>query len=187
MSGSLEHQRLRALATEIGTEVDAAQAAWTTAVHHAINAGERLVEAKSLCQHGEWAKWIQANLTITQQHANTYMRMYQRRDEIENASSIRDAIGLLAPPKVKQPSELSLAITAAHDLAEQMCWEVETWTEDKWRSLSLRDWQSMVDIVNALSEFCIHVLTKCDPTEAQALAIEMNKWAEDIQGTLEAR
>lgn len=56
MSGDIEHQRLDV--QEIGTEVRLAEEAWRDAVGHALRAGEKLIEAKSLLRHGGWLPWL---------------------------------------------------------------------------------------------------------------------------------
>jgi hypothetical protein len=54
MTAEIEPRRLAVLAREIRTEAAAAEADFQSAVQHAVNAGERLTEAKGLLAHGAW-------------------------------------------------------------------------------------------------------------------------------------
>lgn len=45
------------------------------AVGHAIAAGEALIEAKELCKHGQWGKWL-ADTGIPERTAQRYMRLH---------------------------------------------------------------------------------------------------------------
>ena len=74
-------------------------------VEHAIRAGELLIEAKAQLKHGEWLPWLENNCTMSERTAQLYMRLAQRRPELEasNPQGIADltlegASGLLAKP-----------------------------------------------------------------------------------------
>ncbi len=90
---------LDALAAEIRRHAEQAEADYMSAVAHAIRAGELLSEAKSQVGHGEWLPWLAEHFARTPQTAASYMRMADRRDEIENASSIRGALVQLKAPR----------------------------------------------------------------------------------------
>lgn len=74
MSGA-GHNYLAALAADIralhsGIRRNAEQVA-----RDAIEAGNRLIEAKSLVQHGEWEAWLREHAAISPRTAQRYMRM----------------------------------------------------------------------------------------------------------------
>ena len=48
----------------------------------AIEAGELLLEAKSLLDHGEWLPWVEANCEINIRTAQVYMRIAKHREEL---------------------------------------------------------------------------------------------------------
>lgn len=43
----------------------------------AIEIGKRLVEAKSLLEHGQWMKWLEEKVDYSQSTANNLMKLYQ--------------------------------------------------------------------------------------------------------------
>ena len=65
---------LAELAQRIDAEHSAARAALERGLVHAINAGERLIEAKSALDHGQWLGWLGANCEVSQRSAQLYMR-----------------------------------------------------------------------------------------------------------------
>lgn len=46
-------------------------------IHSAIEIGRRLVEAKSVVEHGEWMKWLADKVSYSQSTANNMMKLYQ--------------------------------------------------------------------------------------------------------------
>jgi len=48
----------------------------------AIRAGEMLAEAKALCPHRTWLRWLEANFEGSVRTAQEYMRLYNNADEI---------------------------------------------------------------------------------------------------------
>jgi hypothetical protein len=69
---------------------------------HAMTAGDLLIEAKRLLQHGEWSGWIRDNCQIADRTVRQYMRLAKNRIVIEKLDatnmSISTAIQLLVPP-----------------------------------------------------------------------------------------
>ena len=95
------------LAVQINDEHHQAEAALNTGLEHARHAGELLLQAKSLCQHGEWLPWLEANFDGSARTARAYILVADRWPQIEakwqHAAnlSIRGALQLLAPPVVE--------------------------------------------------------------------------------------
>src|SRR5262249_29468891 len=52
-------------------------------VKHAIRAGELLTEAKSRLQHGEFGSWLEENFNLSRATATRYMKLAEKRKEIE--------------------------------------------------------------------------------------------------------
>ena len=77
-SNSLAH-----LAARIRTEHDAAAESLRDSVRHSMAAGELLIEAKALVDHGQWLPWLRDHCTISERTAQLYMRVAKNRDEIE--------------------------------------------------------------------------------------------------------
>ena len=67
--------QLISLAAEINTLHDSAQQAAMTAVQYAAKCGEKLIQAKAACAHGEWLPWLEKNCRISYRHAQRYMRL----------------------------------------------------------------------------------------------------------------
>ncbi len=97
------------LAERINEEHHACEAAAGTAVAHAINAVEMVVEAKSKCSHGEWIPWLENNFVGAPRTAQAYMKLYSRRAELAQKRNsvahlpLREALKELASPVEKEP------------------------------------------------------------------------------------
>jgi Protein of unknown function (DUF3102) len=52
-------------------------------VRHAITAGELLTEAKRRLQHGEFGSWLEENFKLSRATATRYMKLAEKRKEIE--------------------------------------------------------------------------------------------------------
>ena len=100
------------LATTANEEHRAAINAASTALVHAVKAGEALAQAKASIGHGGWAEWLSANFEASPRTARGYMALYERRDRLaENGNgvanlSLRDALSLIAD---KRPARVSTA------------------------------------------------------------------------------
>lgn len=62
------------IAAEINTIKDNAQ---RVVIASAIQIGGKLVEAKSMVDHGQWGKWLEEKVSYSQSTANNLMRLYQ--------------------------------------------------------------------------------------------------------------
>ena len=93
------------LAARIRLEHCAAAEKLTEALRHAMTAGELLVEAKALVQHGQWLPWLADHVAISERTAQLYMRLAKNRGEIEATKSamaiadltLNEAAALLMP------------------------------------------------------------------------------------------
>jgi hypothetical protein len=67
-------------------------------VEKAVRIGQLLAEQKSSLLHGDFGKWIEANLPFTDRTARNYMRLYHNRDllKTETVSDLSTAYKLLA-------------------------------------------------------------------------------------------
>jgi Protein of unknown function (DUF3102) len=99
--------QLDALKQRINEEHRRCEEAVGSALEHAINAGEGLVQMKDNLSHGTWGRWLRENFEGSERTAQAYMRLYRRRDEIRNGAadlSIRGALSSLSVPK-PEPAE----------------------------------------------------------------------------------
>lgn len=106
--------RLPILADEIQAAHEACRRSTQEAVEHAIKAGRRLIEAKRLVPHGEWADWLRANVgAISVRTAQRYMRAAERAGENDTVSysSLRELIA----PAPRPDEEVRAAIAALND------------------------------------------------------------------------
>jgi hypothetical protein len=99
MSTEIERRRLDKLAKEIGQEVRLAEEAWRQTLRHAITAGEKLTEAKSLLNHGEWRPWLTEHFPGSERTAQLYMQLARNAATVAHFPTVRDAVALLAKPK----------------------------------------------------------------------------------------
>jgi len=88
------------LATRIRAEHEATAAAMKRGCEHAIRAGELLIEAKRLLEHGEWLPWLAEHCDVPERTARLYMRLAQHKFKIGNVAdmTVRGAIKALAAP-----------------------------------------------------------------------------------------
>ena len=72
---SLQAGQLDRLARRINAAHSKAGDAASKAVTHAIECGLALIEARAILDHGEWAKWIEANCSFSYRMAAHYIRV----------------------------------------------------------------------------------------------------------------
>jgi len=67
----------------------------------AIKIGELLSDEKRKLEHGEWGKWINENVPFTASTAAAYMRLYQRKGELEEKgiTDLKSAYKFMTPAK----------------------------------------------------------------------------------------
>jgi hypothetical protein len=86
------------LAAAIQYEHDAASRALRSAVVHAIEAGNYLIEAKQQLKHGAWLPWLKNNCEIPERTVQAYMRLARLPVEKRNAVAdlpLRDALSAI--------------------------------------------------------------------------------------------
>lgn len=101
----------KALAAEINRYHAACILAVGDALKHAMDAGDRLIEAKAACQHGEWSDWLAGNFNGADRTARAYMRLAANREKIEKMQNggphavltIDSAMQLIAGPPKSEP------------------------------------------------------------------------------------
>lgn len=87
------------LAQDIQREHDAAQQCGSDAVNHAIACGRLLLQQKAAMQHGEFGKWLAANVTISRDTVVAYMRAASVSPQILSTAKNLSIRKLLAIPK----------------------------------------------------------------------------------------
>ena len=91
---------------------DSAQQAAMTAVQYAAKCGEKLIQAKAACAHGEWLPWLGENCTLKERQARKYMRLAEEYPALANRQSTADfrgveaAIAYWSAPDVRQRSTM---------------------------------------------------------------------------------
>ena len=105
---------LTELAARIRGEHEATAAAMKRSVAHAIAAGELLIEAKSLLQHGQWSPWLCDHCAMPERTARLYMRLATNREKIGNVAdlSMRGAIALITAPKRSEADKFTRLVSA---------------------------------------------------------------------------
>ena len=69
---------LETLTEEIGNYIDAVNTNLSMAAQNIIEVGKRLIQAKSLVKHGNWAKWLDSNFELSQDTAENYIKLAKR-------------------------------------------------------------------------------------------------------------
>jgi hypothetical protein len=96
---------LEDLAEQIKQEVTLAEDAIYEGLEHAINAGHKLIEAKSLVKHGEWTAWLQTHFDFSPRLARSYMQIARKTADsaVLEAGSIQEALTRIAEPRPALP------------------------------------------------------------------------------------
>lgn len=75
--------RLADLAAKANAQHEFCLASANTAIQHARDCGQALIEAKSLCRHGTWQQWLRDNFRGSARTARVCMRIARHWPEIE--------------------------------------------------------------------------------------------------------
>lgn len=73
-----------------------------TAVQYAAKCGEKLIQAKATCAHGEWLPWLEVNCNLKERQARKYMRLAEEYPSLSNRhhgtdfDSIKTALAYLS-------------------------------------------------------------------------------------------
>ena len=96
---------LNDIAAEVRQEHNAVRLAARQAIEHAFRAGNLLLQAKALVEHGFWGDWLHAHCDLSERTAQNYMRL--ARNQLAIAANpqlpadlpIEDALYSIARPK----------------------------------------------------------------------------------------
>lgn len=98
-------------AERINNHHDAAQAAAQSAIEHALQAGQLLIEVKASLAHGELTDWITQHCRFSTRTAQAYMRLAKQLPTLDAANaqrvaglSLREAMKVIAAPSTEQAS-----------------------------------------------------------------------------------
>lgn len=106
------------LAADIRREHEHAYGKAREALEHARRAGELLIEAKSVVEHGQWLPWLAANVPFSERTAQGYMRLASRWSELEAKSATVADLPLRAALKaLAEPDEGASIVRRLHDVA----------------------------------------------------------------------
>jgi hypothetical protein len=70
--------------------------------------GEKLVEVKEELPHGTFQTWVNRNCNFTVRTAQNYMKVFLRRDEVEQVEDLSSAYALLENKRIKPEEEKEL-------------------------------------------------------------------------------
>lgn len=85
---------LETLANEINKEHFLATETAFSAIEHAKNAGEKLIEAKAKLKHGEWLPWVEKNCVMAERQARRYMQTAENWDAIKSKTVLETDLGI---------------------------------------------------------------------------------------------
>lgn len=108
------------LAADIRREYEQAEAAFETAVQHAVRCGELLIEAKAQAKHGEWLPWLKENFPASTRTAQGYMRLAARAEDAQGLAhlGIEGALRQLAAPAPEPSTAGTLSRAESDRLAD---------------------------------------------------------------------
>ena len=94
----------------------------TMAMMYAIEIGRRLVEAKSMLDHGEWGDWLKNEVDFSQSTANNLMRLFEEYGEsqISIFGAVSNSQTIANLPYSKALMLLSLPAEEREDFAEEV-------------------------------------------------------------------
>jgi hypothetical protein len=104
LPSTTDAQRLDQLAAAIKRDHAACEALARRSLERALAAGEALLEAKRLLQHGGWLPWCR-QLGVPQRSAQVYMKLASNRDQISQIRSAADLSLRAALQAIKKPSD----------------------------------------------------------------------------------
>jgi hypothetical protein len=84
------------LADQIRAEIEAVEEGHSTALAHAIRAGELLTQAKTQVEHGEWLPWLEKE-KVPGRTATHYMTLWANRQRVADLGSVREALAAIRP------------------------------------------------------------------------------------------
>jgi hypothetical protein len=85
-----------------------ARSAENSALQHAKSCGQKLLEAKAACGHGNWEKWRSENLQVPSSTAALYQRVADRWGELGESTPVADLTLREAAALLKKPRQAAL-------------------------------------------------------------------------------
>lgn len=154
----VQERTLPVIASEI---LQIEENACRVAMDAAIRIGERLVEAKEIAGHGNWAQWCEENLNYSQKKAERFMKIFEEYGD-ENS------------PYLKSTTLSKLSISKALSLLDIPKDEVETFAETHdIESLSVRELEEEIKALKesskeaaAIKEEAVKMKTELDQLKA---------------------
>ncbi len=137
-------------AEKLAVEINAIKQQTTKAVLLAsIEIGEKLCKAKSLVNHGDWAKWLSENVDYSQSTANELMKLYREygdnqldlfsdgktNSEIFGNLTKSQAIALFALPSTAD----RIAFVESHDMSEMSVRDIDKAIKEKEEAEAIAD------------------------------------------------
>ncbi|CAN5679521.1 hypothetical protein BH23GEM6_BH23GEM6_04420 [soil metagenome] len=177
---------LAALAARIVAEHQACEASARSALEHARNCGELLIEAKAKVPFGAWRGWLDENFPASERTAQLYVRIATRWPELAaNTQRVADLSLRGAAVRLAKPSEPvpSLAASLRAALAEVARLEESfALARDGTRSRTWRRWLNAKLHADELADRTLDEL-------AEALKIpasELRAWSPDTWDEFQA-
>jgi hypothetical protein len=136
--------------------------------------GEMLSKKKEELGHGNWLPWAESNLKFTAHQAAKYMRVYERRAEIQIGpagpiSSLNGITRLLADPSGPPPRPKAIAPDSPEKRA-LVAWAIEQWPT--WGNEEIARFCG-VQVVTVISvrcgDDCSKLLAECEANIEAAL------------------
>lgn len=95
---------------------------YKTSIEKAIRIGELLQQKKAELPHGQFIRWVKTVLPFNRQTAASYMRVFDRRDELKRTTVVhlKDAYKMLSLPELKKQT------------VEQICEQVDRELPETW-------------------------------------------------------
>jgi len=85
----------------------------TEALGHALEAGNALIHAKALVDHGQWQNWLEGNCVVSDRTARSYMRLARELPKLSSEERqrvavlpLREAITALATPRSDSSADI---------------------------------------------------------------------------------
>ena len=95
----LAKSELTAISTQINSAHRECLSAMRSSIDHAIKAGDLLVQAKALVNHGDWLNWVSDNCSFSERTARAYMRVAKNKTAITADMTMIGALNMLSTPK----------------------------------------------------------------------------------------
>lgn len=104
---------LTELADQIHVEMAAIERSDSSALAHAIRAGELLTQAKGRLTHGKWIPWMKENFPSDVRTGQRYMLLAANATHVSHLGSVREALSVVSPPKSGPRPKLKLKLAPA--------------------------------------------------------------------------